>query len=123
MSISPDFFFDLTPKGSSPSFIYDFESELLPVPKKKESALNNYSFAKNLQISSSNTHNELVFSNGNVGSSQKCSRSNDKFKITIIKKNNTLKNPVKPHLTKKFVINKLNTEVNDDPKDDILILF
>lgn len=122
MCISPDFFFDLTSKSSLPKCSYDFfESELLHETNRNDTPNRNFLASQNLQNSSLNAHRSVNLSNDVFTNNKKCS----KFKITKIKKNNSL--------TSSATINKANNDINifvnnskspkDQIDDDIIILF
>lgn len=134
MSIASDFFFDLTPKINAPAYSYDaFESELLPVPKEVSSKQIDYSIAhtnstpilpENLQAS--NIPNIENHNHGNISINSKFSKSSDRFKFTVIKKNKSMPSPLSPSSSRKFNITRIpknssctySSEENDVPDDD-----
>ncbi|KAK8836683.1 hypothetical protein M9Y10_037620 [Tritrichomonas musculus] len=145
MSISPDFFFDLTPKCISPSLTYDIiESELLPMYKKIENSQINYEISQSHSVLSSNTKKQCLLNN-KIDMGQNCTYSN-RFKITKINNNSKLRNPAllpqNPHKfrikriprnkgnSSSFINNGLMSEISvfvdnvkEEPNDDIIILF
>lgn len=134
MSIASDFFFDLTPKINAPAYSYDaFESEFLPAPKEVSNKQIDYSIAQTNstpilpEISQvSNIPNIENHNHGNISLNSKMSKSSDRFKLTVIKKNKSLPSPLSPSSSRKFNITRIpknnsltySSEENDVPDDD-----
>ncbi|KAK8841000.1 hypothetical protein M9Y10_027837 [Tritrichomonas musculus] len=102
MTISADFIYDLTNNTNETLSNYDIvDSELLP---KKQN--NEIDTSKN---NNSGSFNEEIFEDNNaeINNYSLNSKSNKKFKITIIKKNKLLFDKPKSHF---FIINKIPTD-------------
>lgn len=112
MTIASDFFFDLTPKSSTPAYSYDIvESELLPTPKggfnnRIESSIKQNRSAPIILEGTPNRN----FSNrensdfDNIYLKTKISKSSDRFKFTVVKRSNPMLSPLSSHSTRKFNI-------------------